>query len=469
MSFLQKQESTRKLDEESIICLEYLARQPYVADQERNGKNMRHSVIRAAAAVLSAILVLGFASGRSMAQTTLRIWTPWPSYADIFEKLKAEFRKTHPDITVETTEMPEAEYRAAVKSALAANAGPDIVTAVPGRTGMNFFADAGAIVDLTPYYQKYNWAAHYPKWITDDLTYTTKSGHKGMWVLPTHVATTFLFYDPQFFQSRHWDVPKTLDQFLDYCKTANAAGVIPLAFGDGAGGWMAVEYISYLLNQTAGDAGVDALVNGKSSSTAPDIVKAAEILARLRDGKCFQPGVVSTAPPTALALWIGGKAGMVYTGDWSFADVERQGPALYARMRLIPGQQINAAVPMKPTSALGDSLAITSFSKARDAAVAWLNFMASETGQSMWLKDAKRIVARTALNTEANGASAVQTEDVKLLEPGTSVDLDYPLWPQTYSALEKALQNVLDGSQTPAAALQTVQQTDQQQWHQSSP
>ncbi len=215
-------------------------------------------------------------------------------------------------------------------------------------------------------------------------------------------------------------MPKTLDQFLSYCKAANAAGLIPLAFGDGGGGWMAVEYISYLLNQTAGDAGVAALVDGKSSWTTVDVVKSAEVLAQLRDAKCFQPGVVSTTAPTALALWIGGKAGMLYAGDWSFADVQRQNPALYARMKLIIGQQINPDVPMKPTSALGNSLAITSFSKARDAAVAWLDFMTSEPGQLIWLKDAKRIVARTAMNTEANGASAVQEEDVALMKAGTA-------------------------------------------------
>jgi raffinose/stachyose/melibiose transport system substrate-binding protein len=411
-------------------------------------------------------LLLAAAPRTSAAQTVLRIWTPWPSYADIFETLKTEFHKLHPNITVETTEMPEAQYRAAVKSALAANAGPDIVTAVPGRTGMNFFADAGDLVDLTPYYQKYHWADHYPKWITQDLTYTSKSGRKGMWVVPTHIASLFLFYDPVFFADHHLDVPKTFDQFLDYCKAANAAGVIPLAMGDGGGGWMGVEYISYLLNQTMGDAGVNALVDGKGSWTAPAAVKAVQALAQLRDAKCFQLGEVSTPPSTALALWVGGKAGMLYAGDWSFADVQRQNPELYGRMKLLGGQQLNAA-STKPASALGDSLAITSFSKSRDAAVAWLDFMASESGQLIWLRDAKRIVARTALNTIANGASPAQVEDATLIAHGTSVDLDYPLWPQTYSALEKALQNVLNGSQTPQAAMADVQAVDRSQWQAS--
>ncbi len=226
--------------------------------------------------MLAALLALLITAtpGSSAAQTVIRVWTPWPSYADIFETLKTEFHKLHPDITVQTTEMPESEDRAAVKSALAANAGPDIITAVPGRTGMNFFADAGALVDLTPYYEKFHWADNYPDWITKDLTYTTKSGHKGMWVVPTHIASLFLFYDPSFFADHHLDVPKTFDQFLGYCKAANAAGVIPLAFGDGGGGWMGVEYISYLLDQTAGSSGVDALVNGKGSWSAPDAVKA---------------------------------------------------------------------------------------------------------------------------------------------------------------------------------------------------
>jgi raffinose/stachyose/melibiose transport system substrate-binding protein len=400
----------------------------------------------------------------SAAQTVLRIWTPWPSYADVFERLKAEFRKSHPNIIVETAAMPEAEYRTAVKSALAANAGPDIVTTVPGRAGMSFFADAGDLVDLTPYYQKYHWADHYPEWITQELTYTTRSGHKGMWVVPTHIASLFLFYDPTFFTDHHLEVPKTFDQFLDYCRTASTAGVIPLTVGDGGGGWMGVEFISFLLNQTMGDAGVSALVSGKGSWTAPDTVRAAQALVQLRDAKCFQLGEVSTPPSTALALWLSGKAGMLYGGDWSFADMEWQNRALYGRMKLIAGQQLNLAEPAKPTSALGDSMAITSFSKSKDAAVAWLDFMASETGQLIWLRDAKRIVARTALNTVANGASPAQVEEVGLLTNGTAVDLNYPLWPQTYSALEKALQNVLNGSQTSQAAMADVAAVDQSQW-----
>lgn len=109
----------------------------------------RYSTIVATALCAAAFLLLTLTPGRSAAQTTIRVWTPWPSYTDIFAKLTAEFHKLHPDITAEVTSMPESEYRAAVKSALAANAGPDIITAVPGRTGMNFFADAGAIIDLT--------------------------------------------------------------------------------------------------------------------------------------------------------------------------------------------------------------------------------------------------------------------------------------------------------------------------------
>ena len=52
-------------------------------------------------------LVITATPGSSAAQTVIRVWTPWPSYADIFETLKTEFHKLHPDITVQTTEMPD--------------------------------------------------------------------------------------------------------------------------------------------------------------------------------------------------------------------------------------------------------------------------------------------------------------------------------------------------------------------------
>lgn len=426
-------------------------------------------MVRSVVALAGVALLLGFgaAMARAAAPTTIRVWAPWPYYSNVFAELISLFRKSHPDINVQYSGMQESDYRPAVKSALAAKTGPDTITAVPGRTGMNFFANAGDLVDLTPYYKKYNWTAKYPEWILKDLTYTTTSGHSGMWVLPTHIATLFLFYDPQLFAKHGWKVPTSLDDFLGYCKTAHAAGLIPLSFGNGSGGWMAVEYISYLLNQTAGDSGVNALVAGKSSWTAPDVVKGVDTLVQLQKAGCFEPGVDSLTEQSTLALWMAGKAGMTYDGDWVFGVIKKQDPALYTRMKLLPGQKIAADAPWKPTSALGDSIAVTTYSKHKDAAVAWLDFMASKPAQLIWMHDAGRVVAWTALNTKENGASPAQIEDVKLLDAGSAVDLDYPLWPETYNALEKALQNVLNGSQSPAAAMATVQGVDQQQWQRS--
>ena len=44
-----------------------------------------------------------------------------------------------------------------------------------------------------------------------------------MWVVPTHIASLFLFYDPQVFSAHKWTVPQTLTDFLNYCKMANSA------------------------------------------------------------------------------------------------------------------------------------------------------------------------------------------------------------------------------------------------------
>jgi|GEM_PF-4406662 len=431
---------------------------------------MHNPVRRVSTLALGVAVLIGLGTAASMAAptTTIQFWEPFAQYSDVYAKLVAAFEKAHPDISVHYTGMENSAYRAAVKSALAAKAGPDIITTVPGRTGMDFFADVGDLVDLTTYYKKFDWTAKYPNWVVDNVTYTTKSGHKGMWVVPTHVAPVYLFYDPQLFAERHWKVPTTLDDFLGYCKTARAAGLIPLSLGNGSGGYMAVEYASYLLNQTAGDAKVNALVNGKSSWTDPDIIKGVDVLLRLEKGGCFESGVDSLNMDASLALWMAGKAGMAYEGDWFFGVVKEQTPPLYARMRLMPGQRINMNGPWKPTSALGDSLAITSYSKNKEAAIAWLDFMASETGQLIWMHDAGRVIAWTALVTKQNGASAVQEEDVKLLQAGSALDLNYVLWPETYNALEKALQNVLNESQTPAQAMASVQTVDQQQWDQKN-
>jgi len=420
--------------------------------------------------VLGLTMTLGGQPRLSAAQQeTIQFWNPFPFYAAVYAKLKDEFNKQDPSITVDINTMDENAYRTAVKTALASRTGPDIITSVPGRGELYFLADTGALADLTAAYQQYNWAQKYPKWILDGLTHTTRSGQKGIWAVPTHTATEFLFYNTHVFQARGWQEPKTLDQLISFCHAASASGVIPFAFGEGDGGWLGVGFFSYLLDQTLGASGVSALINGKGSWTSVGSIKAAAIFLQLKDAGCFEQGVVSTGADPALALWMAGKAAITYNGDWTFATIQKQDPGLYASMDLVPGPRVALNAPWWAVSDIGDSMAVTAFSTHKEAALKWINFMVSKTGQLIWLNDAKRVIAWTALATAANGASPLQLKDAKLISAGTAKDVSSLIWVATYSTLEQNLQEILNGSTTPAQGMQAVETVDRAEWKKNSP
>ena len=101
-----------------------------------------------ALASLAAMLLAGSAM-TAQAETVLEYWT-WNNegdYVKVDEAAIARYQAAHPDIKVQVTYVPYADYMTKLKAALAANQPPDIFQ-VPWDSGFRDLADSGKLAPM---------------------------------------------------------------------------------------------------------------------------------------------------------------------------------------------------------------------------------------------------------------------------------------------------------------------------------
>lgn len=125
------------------------------------------------------------------------------------------------------------EFRGSVDAdipvALAAGQGPDIVYA-SGPSYTATYAQAGLVLDLTPYAEQYGWKDRLLGVMYDSCTLDGK-----LYSLPGGLLVGGLFYNTEIFAEQGWSVPTTMDELITTMDAAKAAGYYPL--GAGNKGW----------------------------------------------------------------------------------------------------------------------------------------------------------------------------------------------------------------------------------------
>ncbi len=170
-------------------------------------------------------------------------------------ELKVEFRNTvDKDISV----------------ALAAGQGPDIVYG-SGPSFVMPLADAGKLISLDKYSEKYGWKDRI-------LTPLYESGTvKGsLYSVPNSISTMGIFYNKKVLKDNGWTEPKTIAELEKIMDEAMAKGLYASVTGNK--GWKPVNenYASLFLTHFAGPETVYNCLTGKEKWNNPRVVEAIE-------------------------------------------------------------------------------------------------------------------------------------------------------------------------------------------------
>ncbi|MBV7330680.1 extracellular solute-binding protein [Chloroflexi bacterium TSY] len=174
--------------------------------------------------------------------------------------------------TIEVTAEQKADVNDAVRPALAAGAGPDLIP----TNGPAFVAElalAGQVVPMDDFVDDFGWDELFVPWALN----MGRVGGK-LYSLPQELETIVLYYNKTVFEENGWEPPTTMDELVELADTIAEAGLIP--FAGQAGQCQACNewYFTEFINKVAGPDKTYQALKGEVSWTDPDFVLGITIL-----------------------------------------------------------------------------------------------------------------------------------------------------------------------------------------------
>ncbi|MGG1311538.1 MULTISPECIES: ABC transporter substrate-binding protein [Cohnella] len=243
---------------------------------------------------------------------------------DIMPKLVKE---KFPNVTLETSKLPDDQYETSVRTKLAAGQGPDIFWIWPRMSSMGAvdMAKAGYAADLSDLSFMNNISESARK----DMSYEGK-----VYGIANGIDFLGVYYNKELFEKAGiTSVPTDWESFLAACQKLKDAGITPIVMGD-KDSW----YIQFGMYQIAanvvypGEMDFDTkLQAGERSLTDPKWVKTISMYKELYDKGYIVKNSLGIGGTQAAQLFVDGKAAMAFDGTWNYQALTAKGAADFTR------------------------------------------------------------------------------------------------------------------------------------------
>ena len=248
--------------------------------------------------VASALALAGCAGGNtgsddggSATSGTVQWWS-WTPDNDLAEREIAAFNKQYPDIKVVYKKVPNNDYTAVLRPALASDNGPDVFTLAASGTVGPADVFAPYATDLTPEVEKLLGADWKSKVYENGVkAFTVDDKFAAMpWA---KVGAGNMWINKDMFDKYGLKPPTTMDEWIQVCKTFREKGHGCFKEGIGATGFDVDTFHSIANSVEAGL--FTKATRGEAKWTDPGIVEAYRIFAGLEGSEILDPGSVGSS------------------------------------------------------------------------------------------------------------------------------------------------------------------------------
>jgi raffinose/stachyose/melibiose transport system substrate-binding protein len=413
----------------------------------------RMGLVLASAASLAFMPVVASAQE----EVTLKMWALVnENYPEFIEAAAAEFKKTHPNVSIVLESTPNEAYKTAIQVALTGSEPPDVFFNWSGEDAARLARD-GLVLDITELGAA---EGNFKSQISEAWQASFMLDGKNYGV-PTDAVTKYFYYDKPFFAEHKLAVPTTFGELLGLCKAVRAIdpNMVPLPLGNSER-WKLNHYITVLnervlgIDATAADYALTAPAD--QLFTNPGYVTAWQKVLDLKDAGCFQDAPNATSPEASRAMFSTGGSPMIFCGSWCMSTFDGEGYTDYALFRF-PRLE-DGASDGTTNMVIPQGLQIAAKTKHPEEAVAWVSFLVSP---EMAVKFAE---ARGALPSNASKISELTSAteqfkwiatDMASLSASFNV-LDVMLNAAVANAYLDAGVEVLNGTKTPEQAMELI-------------
>ena len=402
-------------------------------------------------------LALAVCAGSASYATELSFWSWRVEDKAFYDTIAKDYKAISGD-DVKFQAYKNTEYPTVLAAALAAGGGPDIIhTRAYG--GLAALADAdyllavnkGNVPNLAAFGDGVMLGAMGRKPPHDKNTYG----------VPFATQALGIFYNKQVLaKAGITAMPKTWDEFKNICKTLKEKKVACIANGSGDAPGLEQMFGVIGPNFYGGTAYFNSVVNGSKNFTDPGFIKAIEEVVSFKE---YMPqNQMSVGENESRTLFATGMAAYYFTGTWNIDTIKELNPK--AEFDIMPAPPVTVGGPVfVPTFADGN-YSINAKSPKRDAALKFLNYLASkEFGQRFTtelrqqsavpgVKANDPILASFGEQSSRNGTPFLMLVGFRYQNPNGSV------------MLRDGIQKVIQGTGTPASLASEIQ-TGLATWH----
>ena len=239
--------------------------------------------------------------------------------ADIFFREQVEiFNEMDNGITVEMNNIvPEAEYLDMLRTSFAIGEPPSVFIEY-GGTRVRDYLEAGALVNLQPYFQENpNWYNLFAPAMFDGLRF---DGFDGIWGVPFQAYLVVLYYNTEMFAEQGLTPPTTWDELMDVSQAFMDAGISPFQVG-ARDAWRLGHLHSAIVLRSLGADSVDRLADRTLAYDSPEMIQTFQLISDMLDRGFLGVDVLDHDYNTERAAFTAGQVPMRWDGSWFIMEI----------------------------------------------------------------------------------------------------------------------------------------------------
>lgn len=372
----------------------------------------------------------------------------------LWQKMANDYMAAHPNVNIQITVLENEAFKTKLTTVLQSGSPPDIFQSWGGGD-MNQQVMAGLLKDITPDLDANGgaWRSTFAPGALAVYSYQGKN-----YGVPWDMGMVGWWYNKDLFaKAGIANPPTTWTEFLDDVKKLKAAGIVPIALGEGDK-WPGMHIWSYLATRIGGKPAFDAAYSRKGAFTDPAFVQAGEKLKELIALEPFQAGYLSAIHDEMQAAFGNGKAAMELSGQWapSVQAANSADKAGVANLGLFNFPAVEGgAGDVSDVIGGGNGFAIGK--NAPPEAIDFVKYLTSADNQ-------KTLAAATVNIPVVKGGEAGLTDaNMVLVQKDFSAAKYFQLYYDQYlppamgSVLNDAVQGLFAGTATPQQVAQTIE------------
>jgi ABC-type glycerol-3-phosphate transport system substrate-binding protein len=345
--------------------------------------------------LLSAGMIFGGGQdeGATTEQVELHFYS-WAGWTDLVTKIADDWMELHPEVTVIVDEFNYLPYLETINNMVLSGEGGDLMLTLGGSWHIPLLVDNGGLLDLTPYYEKYDWESQ----LHSANKITEYSGQFPYVTIVLHVAPV-IYYNVDLFNRLGLEYPENEEELYEVVSVLNDNGYEGIALGalnpNFTDIFMSGVLPRYMTTDDYNEMITTAHMPGYDGVkfTDPEVLRAYETLKRWIDDGIFTTAVAGTDDDSARALFLNEEAGMLAGASWTTGRFQSTPPSFNYDVALIP--QLDENIPMSAPLVTNNGLTIKADTKYADEAAAFLDFYINRENQIYALQEFGHVPART--------------------------------------------------------------------------